>query len=94
MTRGLVHHYFGSKRTLFLEAMRSSVLMPETELPDLSALPLEERVRACMDWILEAATTYGELSLLARKLARSCSSSLARISISRSLACNSRFIVA
>ena len=60
VTRGLVHHYFGSKRDLFLEVMRGSLLMPGTELPDLAALPLAERARATMDWILDAAVTYGQ----------------------------------
>lgn len=59
VTRGLVHHYFGSKRDLFLEVMREAVLMPDTDLPDLSALPLAERVDRTIDWILDAATTYG-----------------------------------
>ena len=60
VTRGLINHYFGSKRELFLEVMRDSVLMPEQALPDLGHLPLEERVRFTVDWILEAATTYGQ----------------------------------
>ena len=60
VTRGLVHHYFGSKRELFLEVMRETVLMPEGDLPDLSALPLEERVARTIDWILDGATTFGQ----------------------------------
>lgn len=60
VTRGLVHHYFGSKRDLFLEVMRETVLMPDTDLPDLSDLPLNERVDRTIDWILAAATTYGQ----------------------------------
>ena len=60
VTRGLVHHYFGSKRELFLEVMRETVLMPERDLPDLSALPLEERVGRTIDWILDGATTFGQ----------------------------------
>lgn len=60
VTRGLLNHYFGSKRELFLAVMRDSVLMPEQALPDLSHLPLHERIRTTMDWILEAATTYGQ----------------------------------
>ena len=59
VARGLINHYFGSKRDLFIEVMRSSIRMPESELPDLSEFPLEERVRRTMDWILEAAETYG-----------------------------------
>ncbi len=60
VTRGLLHHYFGSKRELFLAVMRDSTFMPETELPDLLHLPMEERVRVTMDWILDAAQTYGQ----------------------------------
>lgn len=59
VARGLINHYFGSKRDLFLEVMRSSIRMPAEELPDLSDLPLPERVRRTMDWILTAAETYG-----------------------------------
>ncbi|GAA0189593.1 TetR/AcrR family transcriptional regulator [Cytobacillus oceanisediminis] len=60
VTRGLLHHYFGSKREIFLAVMRDSLLMPASELPDLLNLPLEERVRVTMDWILDAAQTYGQ----------------------------------
>lgn len=60
VARGLINHYFGSKRELYVEVMRSSIRMPESELPDLSALPLPERVRRTMDWILQAAETYGQ----------------------------------
>lgn len=60
VTRGLVHHYFGSKRDVFLAVMRESVMMPEVPLADLSALPLPERVDRTIDWILDAATTFGQ----------------------------------
>lgn len=60
VTRGLINHYFGSKRELFVEVMRSTIRMPEDQLPDLSALPLAERARRTMDWILQAAETYGQ----------------------------------
>ncbi|MFD1858843.1 TetR/AcrR family transcriptional regulator [Aeromicrobium camelliae] len=60
VTRGLINHYFGTKRELFLAVMRESVMMPAEALPDLSALPMPERVRHTIDWILDAATTYGQ----------------------------------
>lgn len=60
VTRGLINHYFGSKREVFLAVMRDSVLMPTEALPDLGHLPLPERIRTTMDWILDAATTYGQ----------------------------------
>src|SRR3954468_13220523 len=59
VARGLINHYFGDKRELFLEVMRESILMPEAALPALDGKPLEERARLTIDWILEAATTYG-----------------------------------
>lgn len=60
VARGLINHYFGSKREVFLAVMRDSLLMPQDALPDLTGLPVAERARRTMDWILEAATTYGQ----------------------------------
>ncbi len=40
--------------------MRDSVLMPERALPEMDGLDVEERARLTMDWILSAATTYGQ----------------------------------
>lgn len=60
VARGLINHYFGDKRELFLAAMRESVLMPEQALPGLDDKSLEERAQLTMSWILDAATTYGE----------------------------------
>lgn len=60
VARGLINHYFGDKRELFLEVMRGSIMMPAAALPDFDGLPLEQRARLTMDWILDAATTYGQ----------------------------------
>ena len=60
VARGLINHYFGDKRELFLEAMRQSVVMPEPALPHVPDLPIADRTRRIVDWILDAATTYGE----------------------------------
>lgn len=60
VTRGLVHHYFGDKRALFLEVMRESVEMPAAPVPAMDGLDLAGRARAVMDWILDAAATYGQ----------------------------------
>ncbi|EFQ83848.1 transcriptional regulator, TetR family [Aeromicrobium marinum DSM 15272] len=59
VARGLINHYFGSKRELFLAVMRDSISMPERELPEMEGLDLPARVRLTIDWILEAAATYG-----------------------------------
>ncbi|MBC7633036.1 TetR/AcrR family transcriptional regulator [Aeromicrobium sp.] len=60
VARGLINHYFGDKRQLFLSVMRESILVPQHGLPDVEGRPLEERTRITMDWILDAATTYGQ----------------------------------
>ena len=60
VARGLINHYFGDKRELFLAVMRESILMPERPLTGLEGRPIEDRARLTMDWILDAATTYGQ----------------------------------
>ncbi|MFC5678536.1 TetR/AcrR family transcriptional regulator [Aeromicrobium endophyticum] len=60
VARGLINHYFGDKRELFLAVMRESIMMPERALPELDGKTLEQRAAMTMDWILEAATTYGQ----------------------------------
>lgn len=60
VARGLINHYFGDKRELFLAVMRESILMPEGALPDYDGKSVEERARLTMSWILDAATTYGQ----------------------------------
>lgn len=60
VTRGLVHHYFGDKRGLFLAVMRESVVMPDAPVPETDGLDLAERARVVMDWILDAAASYGQ----------------------------------
>ncbi|GGF56062.1 TetR family transcriptional regulator [Marmoricola endophyticus] len=60
VARGLLNHYFGSKRALFLTVMRESVTMPREMLEDLGGRPLPERAAAAVSAILDAATTYGQ----------------------------------
>ena len=60
VARGLINHYFENKRELFLEAMRDSVMMPEVPLADLDEHSTAERTRITVEWILDAATTYGQ----------------------------------
>ncbi|WP_394550639.1 helix-turn-helix domain-containing protein [Agromyces sp. MMS24-JH15] len=60
VARGLLHHYFGSKRELFLAVLAESVRLPVRSLPDLDPLPRPERARLVIDWLLEGASTYGQ----------------------------------
>lgn len=59
VTRGLLTHYFGEKRELFLAVMRDSIVMPAVPLTDLDGASIDERARRTMDWVMSAATTYG-----------------------------------
>lgn len=59
VARGLINHYFGDKRQLFLEVMRDSVILPEDTLPDFDGKGLEERVRLMIGWIMIGAEKYG-----------------------------------
>jgi len=55
VTRGLVHHYFGSKKELYLEAVRSVLAEAPTLIPPQDTASVEEMVqdnaRAALDYI-------------------------------------------
>jgi AcrR family transcriptional regulator len=62
VTRGLLHHYFGTKRDLYVEVVRRLVIRPEI---DAAVLPehdsLERRVSASVDWFLDTVVgTHGK----------------------------------
>lgn len=59
VARGLINHYFGDKRELFLEVMRDSVVLPDDTLPDFGGKDLDERVRLTISWIMVGAEKYG-----------------------------------
>ena len=59
VARGLINHYFGDKRELFLEVMRDSVILPDETLPDFEGKNLDERVRLTISWIMFGAEKYG-----------------------------------
>lgn len=60
VARGLLHHYFGSKRELFLAVMTQSARLPLEQLPDLDGRPITERAAITMSWILDGARSYGQ----------------------------------
>jgi len=60
VARGLLHHYFGSKRELFLAVMTQSVRLPVAELPALDGRSLEDRAHLTISWILDGAAAYGQ----------------------------------
>lgn len=52
VTRGLVNHYFGGKRELYLEVLREMVAVPDYVLERLPKGTLEERVNGVVDRFL------------------------------------------
>lgn len=52
VTRGLVHHYFGAKRALYLEVVGELVRLPRQAPPEVAGGSVEERVDAAIDrWL-------------------------------------------
>jgi AcrR family transcriptional regulator len=60
VARGLLNHYFGTKRDLYLEVVRQMVLLPELDDDVAAAGPLPERVERCVDWFLDTVGVHGK----------------------------------
>ena len=52
VVRGLVNHYFGGKRALYLEVLRDMMAVPERVVPALPTGALEDRCRGIVDRFL------------------------------------------
>jgi AcrR family transcriptional regulator len=53
VTRGLLHHYFGSKRDLYIEVVRRLTVLPTLDDEEARAAEtLEARVELCVSWFL------------------------------------------
>ncbi|WP_020502478.1 TetR/AcrR family transcriptional regulator [Sciscionella marina] len=53
VARGLINHYFGTKRALYLEVLRESLTLPPIPELDLPQGSLEEQVTAGVTWFVE-----------------------------------------
>ena len=63
IARGLLHHYFGTKRELYLEVVRRMVLLPELQDASAATGPLRHRVERAVDWYLETVGSHGSTFL-------------------------------
>lgn len=54
VTRGLLHHYFGTKRGLYVEVVRKMLTAQTPKGPGALAGTRRERVEACVDYFLNA----------------------------------------
>ena len=53
VARGLLNHYFGTKRGLYLEALRTLLTIPEAAATELPGDTRAERAGAAVDWFLD-----------------------------------------
>jgi AcrR family transcriptional regulator len=60
VTRGLLHHYFGTKRGLYVEVVRAMLIVPKLTLPEDIGDTVDERIAACIDWLLELVSQHGK----------------------------------
>lgn len=59
VTRGLLHHYFGTKRGLYLEVVRRMLFVPKVTdkvIPEIDGDPIE----AAVDWFLDSVSDHGK----------------------------------
>jgi AcrR family transcriptional regulator len=59
IARGLLNHYFGTKRDLYLEVVRRMVTVPAVD-PSLLKGSLRHRVDDGVTWFLDAVAVHGE----------------------------------
>lgn len=56
VARGLLNHYFGDKRALYLEVVRRAALLPALEDIPLPTGSLPDRVDTAVSWFLDSIT--------------------------------------
>lgn len=59
VARGLVNHYFGTKRALYLEVVDGAATVPPTAVAALPAGDLDTRIEAAVDWFLTSLSDAG-----------------------------------
>jgi AcrR family transcriptional regulator len=59
VARGLLNHYFGTKRELYLEVVRRMVIMPDL-FDGVTSGPMEQRVEQSVQWFLDTVSPYGK----------------------------------
>ena len=65
VARGLIHHYFGTKRDLYLEVVRQLLTVPEVAVTSLPDASVEIRVQTAVGWLLDMLSRHGNTWLAA-----------------------------
>ncbi|HEX3787077.1 MAG TPA: helix-turn-helix domain-containing protein [Pseudonocardiaceae bacterium] len=63
VARGLINHYFGTKRELYLEVIRELVFIPDFAVERLAHGTLEQRASASIDRFLEVIVRHRKMWL-------------------------------
>lgn len=63
VARPLLHHYFGTKRELYLQAIRRLTYLPPMALHDLPRVTVEESVEAVGDYWMKVVTHHRRMWL-------------------------------
>ncbi|MFC6345505.1 TetR/AcrR family transcriptional regulator, partial [Nocardioides hankookensis] len=66
IARGLLNHYFGDKRGLYLEVVRRAALLPTMDPARLPTGTLEERVDISVAWFLDSVEPHRRTYLTVR----------------------------
>jgi len=65
VARGLINHYFGTKRKLYLAVLRRTLTVPAAALDVVTDGPLDAKARVAVDWFLSLVTRQGRTWLVA-----------------------------
>jgi AcrR family transcriptional regulator len=65
VARGLINHYFGTKRELYLAVIRRALTVPHFPVEILPDGPLELRADAAISWFLDMVISQGDMWLAA-----------------------------
>lgn len=65
VARGLINHYFGTKRDLYLEVVRRMVTLPTTAADALDPGSLEQRIDGSVTWFLDRVLRHSKTWLVA-----------------------------
>jgi AcrR family transcriptional regulator len=65
VARGLINHYFGTKRDLYLEVVRRMVTIPASAPQTLTTGTLEDRIDASVNWFLDRVLRHSKTWLVA-----------------------------
>lgn len=65
VARGLINHYFGTKRDLYLAVVRRMVTIPQVAIDSLPDGPLEARIEQSVTWFLDGVSRHSRTWLAA-----------------------------